>query len=1037
MSREKRRETFDLQPLLYPALPVDSSINPASPAALNRSLRCAEPYKSNLYLGASDGQIYCFVQPPDDEVNGSSSSSSSSTSSNELRHVGTRSISSKAIDKILVLSKLGIAAVLSEATLTFHELPSFLPIPPQVLPHSKGVASIVLDDEEVNQSWTADGGLDAEGLCNLCVIRRKTITLVKVGIDTWRVIKEIPLPKGATVARRSGNSLCIATTTEYNMVDLEAATMSNIGLPITQTGDTPSAANRPSILSIASRKPGVCEFLITSHSQSSTLGVFVSQEGDPTAKLLEWPSHPRALALEYPFLHALLRNDTIEVHNVLTMEKIQTLHLPPLLEPRLLSLATSRLELAESRKAQMSLLTVRLEKGGKRRRANGTTTSWKQTVLEKRKTRSRVLLIGKNAVQCLCTTRFLDTAKKAIERGDYERARSLVDQAWEQRNPDSDKADETAEFEYLNQMIAVHCLRMLQFEEAHTYLIRGRLDPQIVLHLFPTMFAGLSDAEPVVEMFADVDQGLSELGDLDSYPISNLQLNYTPPLKVDGEEILQRLLGKMTIRIHSLARKLIDDYRLDESTKRDDALVRMLDTCLAKVMIAEGKQLELADFLAGSNSCDIDILEPYLSDMGCHAALLQIRQARSDWQGAFELLTRLLDGEVQDHTFKGSLQDVVELLERCPEANLVHQYSLWLIQRDSEAGIKVLTKDKSFGDQRSMVEQVRAIDERAADALLENTALSKKQHTAEAHMELVQLLVSRLKKAFESQEERLLMEQVTQDYIQGQYAESFVAHMALRLDQTQTIVKRLKLIMLLQASAVLDVPKALEWVQEEPLLVFERAILLGRQRKDIDALEVLAIHLRDANSAEIYCNQNRSALSSVQLQSLAVEQKELVLYANFYAKSLKKTSRDNKVKLLKVLLQVYMERGVNHGFQVATSHLLNTQSLNLSPLEVLHLVPADWSLSTLETFLSRSLRKEMHKSNEGQIQRNIALAQNLEVTEMLWAKRRGLGGVIEDGSPGELEGEADDDIDDVEQVIVEKERIKEEPDVFEVRDDGL
>ena len=497
----EERDTFQLQPVLYPALPLDASINPASPAALNRSIRCAEPFGSHLYVGSSDGQVFCFVQPPVE--NGSQEA-------DDFRHVGTRDISTKPIDRILVLAPLAIAAVLSEATLTFHELPSFLPVPVQVLPHTKGVSSVVLDDEEISRSWGERGGVDDEGLLNLCIVRRKAIMLVKVGVDTWRVIKEIPLPGGATVARRSGSSLCLSTTTEYNMVDLQGATMSGIGLPISQTGDAPSASNRPCIVSIASGQQGQCEFVITSHSKDSTLGVFVGQLGEPTAKLLEWPSHPRALALDYPYLHALLRNDSIEIHNVATMEKVQTLHLPPLLEPRTLSLATSALAIMEAGQAQVSLVQVRLMQGGKRARMElAKEPSWREKALEERKTRSKVLLIGKNAVQCLCTTRALDTAKKALPRGDYERVKRAIDGA-------SLRSDEAVELEYMNQMVAIHCLRMLRFEDARKHILRGRLDPRVVLHLFPDLLAGVWVGEPVVELFTDVEHGLAELGSLES-----------------------------------------------------------------------------------------------------------------------------------------------------------------------------------------------------------------------------------------------------------------------------------------------------------------------------------------------------------------------------------------------------------------------------------------------------------------------------------------------------------------------------------------
>ncbi|UZJ55447.1 hypothetical protein CBS101457_004767 [Exobasidium rhododendri] len=1039
MSGQDRKDAFQLQPLLYPALPHDASVNPASPAALNKGLRCAEPYGPHLYLGSSDGQVHCFIQPPVDSRDEASSSSSSG-----FRHVGTRVISNKPVEKIIIISKLGIAAVLSEATLTFHELPGFLPVPAQVLPHTKGVASVVLDDDEVNQSWSEGGGLDSEGLVNLCIIRRKVIMLVKVGVDTWRTIKEFPLPGGAIVARRFGSSLCISTTTAYSMIDLNAATMSDIGLPITQTGEAPSASNRPSIVSV-SREKRKCDFVITSHSQTSTLGVFVSQQGEPTASLLEWPSHPRALALDHPYIYALLRNNSIEIHNVNTMEKVQTLHLPQLLEPRTLSLATSTLVMTESgSQSQMSLVHVCLKKHGGRSRVAPTQSSWRQKALLERRTKSRVLLVGKNAVQCLCSSRVLDKARMALEKGDYARVKRIANQAWEEQGKaDEVNGEESVELEYIDQMIALHCLRMLQFEEARTYIARSRLDPRIILHLFPTLFADVSDEEPEVEIFADVNQGLTVLGDLEKLPSENLHLNYSPLLDVSTSEVLQDLKGKLSARIHGLLRNLLDDYR--SQGVADNAMACLLDTCLAKVFIAGGKKEELAQLLHGKNECDMRVLEPYLEEMACFAAIAMLRQERHDWKGTFEVFTRLLDGEIHDATFAGSLHDIVRMLEQCQDADLVHQYALWLVQRDAEAGIKLLLRDKSVTPRNSLstLEELRGIDDRVADAFLEFTALSKKHQTAEAHMELANVLINRLSSALSQAEERTLMEQVSQEFTLGGYAESFVAHMALRCDETSTIVQRLKLIMLLQGSNLLDVESILRRVEEQPLLIFERAILLGKLQRDTDALELFAVKLRDTNSSEIYCNQNRFALSSVQLQSLAVDQKELILYANFYAKSLKRsaTIKDKKVKLFKVLLQVYLEKGVGNEFQVATSHLLNTQSLNLSPLEVLNFVSPLWSLSTLNTFLSRSLRKEMHKSNEGQIKRSVALAQNLEVSEILWAKRRGMGGVIEDGTEEELYQQQEADTDageeiDEGRVLIEKALQDEKqipPDVYEVR----
>ena len=102
-------------------------------------------------------------------------------------------------------------------------------------------------------------------------------------------LQEIPLPQGATLARRIGRSLCIADQTNYNLVDLEGASLFPI-LPLSQSNDPTSFVVKPSITVI-----GVNEFLILSWTGTSTLGVFISGDGDPVRGTLQWPSHPRSI----------------------------------------------------------------------------------------------------------------------------------------------------------------------------------------------------------------------------------------------------------------------------------------------------------------------------------------------------------------------------------------------------------------------------------------------------------------------------------------------------------------------------------------------------------------------------------------------------------------------------------------------------------------------------------------------------------------------------------------------------------------------
>lgn len=96
-----------------------------------------------------------------------------------------------------------------------------------------------------------------------------------------------------------------------------------------------------------------------------------------------------------------------------------------------------------------------------------------------------------------------------------------------------------------------------------------------------------------------------------------------------------------------------------------------------------------------------------------------------------------------------------------------------------------------------------------------------------------------------------------------------------------------------------------------------------QMERDEEALELLAVGLRDANSAETYCGQARQPLSSVVVQSLEVPQ--LKVYVSFVQRALRRSlgsaapAGDNglqnssktsaNIALLKTLLRVYMRKG--------------------------------------------------------------------------------------------------------------------------------
>lgn len=100
--------------------------------------------------------------------------------------------------------------------------------------------------------------------------------------------QEIPLPQGTTavMARRTGRYLCFADLENYNIIDLEEASLFPI-LPISQAPPGDKTKVKPLITVISDN-----EFLILSWTGASTLGLFITGSGDPVRGTLQWDTYP-------------------------------------------------------------------------------------------------------------------------------------------------------------------------------------------------------------------------------------------------------------------------------------------------------------------------------------------------------------------------------------------------------------------------------------------------------------------------------------------------------------------------------------------------------------------------------------------------------------------------------------------------------------------------------------------------------------------------------------------------------------------------
>lgn len=75
-----------------------------------------------------------------------------------------------------------------ESAVTFYSLPEFQSIDSSnssAFPRIKGVASVVLDDEEILRQ----GGMDGQGMVSLCVVKRRSLLLLKCARERCSQIK--------------------------------------------------------------------------------------------------------------------------------------------------------------------------------------------------------------------------------------------------------------------------------------------------------------------------------------------------------------------------------------------------------------------------------------------------------------------------------------------------------------------------------------------------------------------------------------------------------------------------------------------------------------------------------------------------------------------------------------------------------------------------------------------------------------------------------------------------------------------------------
>ncbi|KAG5732330.1 Transforming growth factor-beta receptor-associated protein 1 [Termitomyces sp. T112] len=271
-------------------------------------ITCAQAFGSEIYAGCSNGELIRFALQADDP--------------NKLESYSILSRQAvpneKPVDEIVLVPCLGRAFILSDRILHFYTLPTLDPVSLNIVKPIRHVVTFAVDHRDLQRpAISPNTSSTALEPVNFCVVKRTGIAMY-VMRERMNFIKEIPLPQGASLARRLGHYLCIADKEHYSMVDLEAASLFPV-IPISQAPDS-DVPIQPSITIV-----GDNEFLILSWTGATTIGLFITTDGDPVRGTLEWPSHPEAVCLDYPYVTTLLPNGTIEIHSIETQAIVQVI----------------------------------------------------------------------------------------------------------------------------------------------------------------------------------------------------------------------------------------------------------------------------------------------------------------------------------------------------------------------------------------------------------------------------------------------------------------------------------------------------------------------------------------------------------------------------------------------------------------------------------------------------------------------------------------------------------------------------------------
>ncbi|SAM07114.1 hypothetical protein [Absidia glauca] len=939
------------------------------------TIDAVESWGNDLYLGTSDGHILHFVLE-EQKHNGDTASMPYVSRLVDKIFLG---YGKKSVERILVIPQVSKAAVLCDSTLSFYSLPFFEPLPVSLIPPIKGVSCFTHDAAE-------EGKIGVDGTMELCVVKRRVVQIYKIG-EFLQMKKEIPLHDGAIFVIRHSRSLCLADHTQYKLIHVDPINT----IPLIPTPQEPVSPPVASGMLSSSSQQLVPRPVAAVVKADEFLMVSANAYGNAIRGTMQWSSYPKSICVEYPYIAALLRNNTIEIHNINNQQLLQSITLEPGMEPRGMSFS-------HGIKVQLDGLAKRLSQRPHNIGSNNATNnddddlqdSLKRQVARFSTVPAKILVFGRNSVMAQIITPLVMQVDALIDDNRIEEAMEMTDQARNTMSSTNTLHMERmrSELDYIYQKCGLLMLKETVFDDAFNLLSKGNLDPRLVIHLFgDQLFSHLQESFPRILVFDGISDILHQIDSIDHVVSSNMAKNYPDQQSQSPSSASVEMRRVLLENAKEAAQK----YLFAERGKRRNILgkgdftCKAIDTALLKLFTLNDNPKLIFRILKEPNDCDIeeckealleakvsegvDLKKRWLLAVLCVVETIYVEGHARGIFGSMDTvsLEGIYKGELPDDDFDEGLDRMKDVLLSNNELSLpvMMKYTWWLMGQNPMDGVQVLIKSPRAAemDPQLILEKLTTFGTAATRSFLEYLVITRQSQVPEFHTRLactyVEDVQQRIKQSPDSIKELTSLvdefKQSVDPMRPNVDSETFVGYLGRKQHtESKLIDTRLPLIRLLQQSQLYDANTVMDSLSEAGPLYIEKTFIYGRPMEtDKDDLLFSDTQLDEETLDPQQLSERRRLFFMLLRTYLAIEDKQLML--------------------------------------TRTLHLLNTQGYYLDAIEVLGVIPDDWPLERLQDFLMHSLRRSLHDYREGEVVLGMSRGENLTVADELFACHDKLG----------------------------------------------